>query len=225
MPNRIEKIKNREKGLRGANLQDADLEDANLRGANLRYANLRYANLRGADLQDANLQDANLQDADLWGADLRYADLEDANLRGANLRYVNLQDADLRGANLRRANLRDANLRGAKLRNTCLDPTDTPNGVCTDFELIDNGQWAIGYRTKNSPILNSPNYKVGELREAPYFSTSSTECHPGIYVCPTIQRARDFGNSIVKVIFRPWEVHKAGNKYRVPWLIVWEDLV
>jgi hypothetical protein len=72
--------------------------------------------------------------------------------------------------------------------------------------------------------MNGPAYEVGELRESPYFSTAPTECHPGLYVCPTMSRALEWGDQIMKVIFRPWECHKAGDKYRVRWLIVWEDI-
>jgi hypothetical protein len=112
------------------------------------------------------------------------------------------------------------------LSNTVLDLTNTPNQKIDEFELIDAGNWAIGYRTKNSPHgNNNEDYMVGQLRESHAFSTCCyTECHPGLFVCPTIEKAEEWGIKIIKVIFRPWDLHKAGEKHRVPWFIVWEDI-
>ena len=179
---------------------------------------------RGADLFGANLFGANLRGADLRGANLVGAYLCDADLRGANLRGANL-----RRAYLRRAYLRDADLRDADLRDTCLDPLAPPNGNCDAFTDLEPG-WKVGYRTKNSPYMDGPQYIVGELREAPVFSTAPTDCHPGIFVCPTIDAVHQWLHSqkfmacpVVSVIFRPWECHRAGDKYRVRWCIVWED--
>jgi hypothetical protein len=152
-------------------------------------------------------------------ANLRYADLSSANLSSANLNYANLRYADLSSANLRYADLRYADL-----NNTNLDPMVSPNGKIETFELIDDDQWAIGYRTSNSPQMGGANYTVGELKEAPIFSTSKMECHPGIFVLPTIEQAREWGDKVVKVIFRPWECHRAGKKWRVRWLIVWSEV-
>jgi hypothetical protein len=166
-------------------------------------------NFAGANLAGANLVGANLAWANLEGADLRGADLACANLGGADL-----EGADLRGADLYRASLAWANLKGADLRGTYLDPTNTPNGDVDGFELIDNGQWCVGYRTKHSPHMSGQElYQVGQLREAPVFST-----------CPTIKEALDWGSPLVKVIFRPWECHHANDKHRVTWFIVWEDI-
>ena len=190
---------------------------------NFNHAGLRDANLRGADLCGASLRDADLFDADLCGASLRGANLCVAYLRGASLRGANLC-----GANLRGANLFDADLCGANLRGTCLDQTRTPNMVASGFEAIED-DWLIGYRTKLSPygIDNGP-YLVGQERWAHEFSVSDTECHPGIFVCPTLREAREWTDehnpNIVAVIFRPWELHKAGRKHRVRWCIVWDDI-
>jgi hypothetical protein len=98
----------------------------------------------------------------------------------------------------------------------------SPNCDVSNFEKM--GDWCIGYRTKNSPQLGGDSYIIGDLREAPYFSVSKTECHPGIFVLPTKERALKWGTKIVKVIFREWECHRAGDKWRVRWLIVWEDV-
>jgi hypothetical protein len=202
-----------ERDFRRANLWGADLSGANLRGADLREANLRLAYLR-----EANLSGANLWGANLWGANLRGADLT-----GADLWRAYLWEADLNEANLTGANLRGADLTGADLGGTVLDSMAAPNGNCEDFHM-DGGRWAIGYRTKNSPHLGGDGYTVGELVEAPYFSTCSTECHPGIFVLPTIRESLEWGEEIVRVIFRPWECHRAGSKWRVRWLIVWEEV-
>jgi hypothetical protein len=191
-----------------------------LRGAILRGADLRGAILRGADLRGADLRGANLWGANLQGANLRYAYLRGAYLRDAILRDANLRDADLQGANLR-----GADLEGADLTGTILDPINMANGNIDEFETIDNGFWAVGYRARNSAYMNkSHTYDVGEEYEAPYFSTCNTDCHPGLYVCPAIFDASTQGNGIIKVIFRPHDCHKAGDNYRVRSFIVWEEV-
>ena len=121
------------------------------------------------------------------------------------------------------ADLSGADLSGADLRGTCLDPMVPPNCGTSDFETIDGEQWCVGYRTQNSPHMEGDGYQVGELYEAPIFSTADTECHPGIFVLPTVKSAQKWGPEIVKVIFRPWECHRAGDKWRVRRLIVWSD--
>jgi hypothetical protein len=209
--------------LEGADLEGADLRCADLRRANLRRADLCCADLRRADLWCADLEGADLEGAYLEGADLRCADLEGADLEGADLEGADLRCADLRCADLRCADLRRADLWCADLRETALDPLSMPNSECSDFETIDGGQWCVGYRTQNSPHLGGRGYHVGDLIEAPYFSTCSTECHPGIFVLPTVEDCEEWGDIFVKVIFRQWECHRAGSKWRVKWLIVWED--
>lgn len=164
---------------------------------------------RGADLTGVDLRGVNLRGADLNGADLRWA----------NLRWANITETDLSGADLTRANLYGANLHG-----TCLDPMTPPNGDAEEFETVDDGQWCVGYRTANSPWMHGPGYNVGGLYEAPVFSVSNTECHPGIFVCPTVESAKECGDEIIKVIFRPWECHHVGEKHRVTWLIVWDTV-
>jgi len=171
---------------------------------NLRWAKLRQAYLSGADLR---------------GADLRWADLHEADLSEADLR-----GAKLHGANLHEADLSEADLRGADLSETCLDPMQPPNGDVKGFELIDGGNWAVGYRTCDSPHLGGPGYQIGESYVVPVFSTSGTECHPGLFVCPSVEAAQKWGSDIIKVIFRPWDCHKAGEKHRVREFIVWEKV-
>jgi len=157
----------------------------------------------------------------LSGANLCRANLSGANLSGANLYGANLYGANLHWANLHWANLYGANLSGANLGETCLDPMRPPNGDVEGFELIDDGEWAVGYRTGSSPHLGGPGYQIGESYVAPVFSTSDTECHPGLFVCPSVEAAQKWGSDIIKVIFRPWDCHKAGEKHRVREFIVW----
>lgn len=215
--------------LRGADLQCRDLGGANLWGAYLQGANLRGANLQGAklscaDLHGAYLQGANLQGAKLWRAGLQRADLHGANLQGAklwraDLRRADLQGAKLRDADLRGAKLRDADLRDADLTDTALDPRRWPNGEHEGFEIMrdDTGTWVRGYRTVTSPYMGGNGYHPGELYEAPVFSTCDTECHPGLYLCPTPSVGH--AGRVIEVYTRPWLVHKAGAKYRCPWFI------
>ena len=229
--------------LSGADLSGADLYRTNLFEANLSRANLYGANLSGADLSGADLSNANLYGADLSGADLSGADLFWVNLSRVNLSRVNLYGADLYGADLswadlygadlRRADLRwanlsgvnlsGANLRGVNFTGTILDPTNIPNQQCSEFEkyVTRSGQvWCVGYRTKNSPHLGGPGYEEGETYVAPWFSTGETDCHPGIFVLPSIELAKKWGDEIVKVWFKEENCHKTSSKWRVSWLWV-----
>jgi len=197
---------------------ERDFSGVDLSGTDLRWADLRWADLSGTDLTGADLTGANLAETNLSGADLSGADLTGANL----LRSI-LYMADLTGANLTDTKLSGANLSGAVTRGTVLDPVNTPNAEVSAFREIrdrNNTTWCIGYRTSNSPNMSGPPYLAGELREAPIFSTAPTDCHPGIFVCPTLEDAKDWGDDVVKVIFRPEECHRAGGKWRVRWLIV-----
>jgi hypothetical protein len=172
-------------------------------------ANLVYADLVDANLAGANLRDANLRDADLRGANLVYADLRGANLREAYLRDADLRGADLRGADLRGADLRGADLEGANLWGTCLDPKNKPNGDIKGFEST--GKWVLGYRSENSHIINPAfKYKKGHWYTAPNFSTANTECHPGLYLKPTMANL----SNPIKVKSLAKNVHWAGGKWR-----------
>ena len=187
----------------------------------------------GADLRGAGLREADLYKADLRGADLREADLRGAYMFRADLRGADLRGADLRGANLhradlRRADLREADLFGADLYEACLiSQAGTPNENVDGFELIDGGAWAVGYRTKTSPYQGASDYHVSELREAPLTVYDDQECNHGLYIMPSIEAVRKFRGSntdkIVKVLFRPWDAHRAGDKWRVSWFIVWDE--
>jgi len=141
--------------------------------------------------------------ADLWRADLRCADL----------RCADLSDADLS----------DADLSDAKLTNTALSPANTPNMQVGEFEK--SGRYIIGYRADSSINVGNTIYIPGERYTAPVFSTCSTACHPGIYLCPTIDEAADYcgyNDRVVKCRSTAKQGHKAGNKYRFRWIHVLE---
>jgi hypothetical protein len=123
------------------------------------------------------------------------------------------------------AYLQGANLRRAKLENTILDPTNIPQGKVNLFEKLGKN-WLIGYRTKNSPVIDKKHvYEIGELYEANAFSTSKTDCHPGLFVCPTIEEVlKKYKPPIIKVIFQSYDLHSTVNKHRVHWFIVWEKV-
>ena len=192
--------------------------------ADLREANLHEADLRGADLRGANLREANLREADLYGADLRGANLYGADLRGANLCVANLyganlRGADLRGADLREADLREANLCGADLSGTVLDPNLQPNGDVAGFAAA--GGYVVGYRTRIAGHIDQ--YRDGRFYSADWFSVcEETECHPGLYLWPTRQQARDFSGNVefIRVRTKVGEVHHAGSKWRCRWFEV-----
>ncbi len=194
---------------------------------------LLYKNVDIKDLEYANLKSANLEDADLEYANFKGTNLEGANLKNAYFKDANLQNADLKGANLEDvyleySNLKGANLEGANLKGTCLDPNNFPNMRADGFKMFKSRSdmtWCVGYRTINSMYINSNSYyEVGKLYEAPWFSTDEgTECHPGLYVEP-YNESNIFGLTKIKVIFPDYVLHRAGNKHRVKWFIVVEEM-
>ena len=177
----------------------------------------RKQNIR-ANLCGANLCGADLYGADLCGADLYRADLYRADLRGADLRGANLRGADLRGANLCGADLCGANLRGADLCETCLDIEFSPNKEIKGFKKVRG--YVIGYRTREAGHIKE--YKDGQFYSADWFSVSDTECHPGLYLWPALEQAKEFSGNVefIKVRTKPTEVHKAGNKWSCRWFEV-----
>ncbi len=175
-------------------------------------ANLSGANLCSADLSGANLSGANLCSADLSGADLR----------SANLRSADLSSADLSGADLRSADLRSADLRSANLSETILDSALPANKESSAFTRDPDGM-AIAYRTRTSTHVGTFEYLDGEWYSAPVFSVCPlTECHPGLYVWPTIEAARAWqpGSEIIEVRCDPDWIHGVKGKWRVPRFVV-----
>ena len=206
----------------GANLWEVDFWGASLIGADLRGANLWGASLIGANLEGVNLRGASLIGADLWGASLIGANLREANLREASLIRANFGEVNLQGANLGDAYLRGTNFRGANLRDTILDPSNTPNREGSHlFERRPKGR-LLGYRTSKSTHVGSQEYKERGTYTVPWFSTSDTACHPGLYVWPTRELTEKWvkendilGMEIIRVTFKEEDLHQAGDKWRV----------
>ena len=167
-----------------------------------------------ADLADADLTRANLVRVNLASTNLARANLAHANLIGANLARANLTGANLIGANLARANLA-----GTNLASTVLDPCAIPNGDAADFER--DGEFIIGYRTRAAGHIDM--YRDGRYYSADWFSVCEhTECHPGLYLWPSLEAARNWTPSveIIRVRTRPGEVHHVGSKWRCRWFEV-----
>jgi len=174
-------------------------------------------NFYKADLYEADLNGADLIGADLIGANLYEADLNGADLEGANLYGAILRDVDLEGANLIGTNLINTDL-----INTCLDPNNKPNAIVPEFKIKDG--YCIGYRTEEAGHMDK--YRVGRCYSADVFSTANTECHPGLYLWPTLKQAKEFRGDIpmIKVRTKPEAIHKAGDKYRCQWFDVIERI-
>lgn len=181
------------------------------RGAWLAGKKLSALNLSGIDLSDVDLSEATLHSANLC-----YTALRNANLRGAYMPYANCAHADLSGANLERAELWGVNFFNTNLTNTCLDTRNTPNGLVNAFD-VENG-YVVGYRSREAGHI--PEYLVGHTYSATWFSTCTTECHPGLYICPTIADVKDYSDNVIKVYTKAAVVHKAGLKYRCRWFKV-----
>ena len=209
--------------LAGADLTGADLGRADLRGANLTGANLARANLTGTNLTGADLGRANLTWADLGRADLTGADLGRASLTWADLARANLARANLTGTNLARADLTWADLTG-----TCLDPKALiPAPDLSPFEVrkVKGRLRAYGYRTKHSQVCGGKEYKPNRWYKAPWFSVSSTSCHPGIYMASLGWLSNKYPR---RALVRCWayadETHQAGDKYRCRRIYVLGDV-
>ena len=172
-------------------------------------ADLRRVYLCGADLRETNLYRANLH-----GADLRRTNLSEVDLRGTDLSETNLSGADLSGTNLRGVNLYKACVSG-----TVLDPDNAVNNDVKAFKYYSKG-FVIGYRTRKAGHISK--YQDGRTYSADWFSTCKTECHPGLFVWPTIKQVRDFSGNVecISVKIPKKHIHKAGSKYRCRWFTV-----
>ena len=140
------------------------------------------------------------------------ADLSVANLSGADLSV-----ADLSEANLSEANLSRANLYGADLSKTVLDPANKPNADAAGFELIPNEEgWVYGYRTRTTCAAGKL-LQDDRIYGTEVFSTCDTECHPGWYLWPTLERSKVFREpegDHIRVKARVIDIHHAGSKWR-----------
>ena len=156
----------------------------------------------GREGRRANLESANLESADLESADLGLANLRSANLRLADLKSAYLWLADLRLANL---------------ASTCLDPEADPNMQVEEFSQEDG--YVVGYRTRATG--HAVMYRDDRRYSADVFSVADTECHPGLYLWPTLGHAYTWSKAeTIKVLTKATEVHKAGSKWRCRWFQV-----
>ena len=151
--------------------------------------------------------------ANLSGMDLSKTDLSGAKLYGANLYGANLSWANLSGAKLYGANLSWANLSGS-----CLDHEAAANADVYGFAR--DGELVIGYRTRNTKQIGR--YVDGRTYSADFFSVSETECHPGLYLWPTMALAIEYepNQEIIKVLAPAAHTHHAGEKWRTRWFTV-----
>jgi hypothetical protein len=174
---------------------------ADLSGADLSGARLSDADLSGADLTRTRLSGANLSYADLSYADLTRTRLSGANLSGADLSYAKLSGADLTRTRLWKTNV----------ANTCLDPNNQPNGDIAGFERC--GRYVVGYRSRQAGHIDK--YRDGRTYTADWFSIADTECHPGLYIWPTIEASLAWIDGYhIRVYVLPEDVHRAGAKWR-----------
>jgi hypothetical protein len=119
----------------------------------------------------------------------------------------------LRSANLRLTDLRLADLSSANLSDTCIDPLAEPNSECNRFAR--SGRYRIGYRTRIAGHVGQ--YINRRTYTADFFSVSDTECHPGLYIWPTLEHCREYsGRNIefIRVYVLAEDIHKAGAKWR-----------
>jgi len=98
------------------------------------------------------------------------------------------------------------------LTDTCLDPENEPNADVAAFERC--GDFVIGYRTRKARHIDK--YRDGRTYSADVFSTADTECHPGLYIYPTVTQVKEWTieQEIIRVHVRPCDVHRAGSKWR-----------
>ena len=171
-----------------------------------RYA-LYSADLSEIDLREADLRSGLFTNAIFWKSDLTRADLWGACLIGGNLRHCTL-----RGADLSVTDLTWTSFDGADLTGTVLDPAAEPNQR-GEFREVDGE--CVGYRTRTSPFMGSAIYEDGEKYRAPVFSVCpAMPCHPGLYVCATVDEVRREHptGEMIEVRFRRRDLHQAGPK-------------
>lgn len=186
------------KNLKGLDLRDVRLVEANLCGINFRGACLRDAHFQGAKLQLAQFQGADLRGGNFRGSDLMGACLQGADARGADFKESKLQETELRGVHLE----------GADLQMTVLSPHNKPNGLVSAFEEFEPG-WVLGYRTRATSAPGRGLVDDVYYSSEPFSTCDHSDCHPGWYLWPSLDQARDFSGKceLVKVKARSKDVH------------------
>ena len=108
-----------------------------------------------------------------------------------------------------------ADLSGADLSGTVLDPVSKIPTVDDFGGLTIVEGYAYGFRTRVAQHVGGATYVVGQTYVAPWFSTCSTSCHPGLYMA-TQAWLDDNGYSKdrVRVRCRVKDLHRAGDKFR-----------
>lgn len=114
-------------------------------------------------------------------------------------------------------NLMGTDLTEAQLTSTVLDPLNQPNGGRAHDHWTKDGEYLIGWRTRRPCIQGGPAYEDGKEYIAPVFSTCPvTQCHPGLYVCQTVEDVGDCEpGERIRVRFRREDLHSVGCKHRV----------
>ena len=140
-------------------------------------------------------------------------------LEGAGGERLDLSGSNLSGSDLSRSNLSGSNLHKSDLSGTCLDPENEPNATVDGFDV--DGEYVIGYRTRRAGHIDQ--YRDGRIYAADWFSTCpDTECHPGLYLWPTLSAAKNFSGDVefIRVRTKPGDVHRARAKWRCRWFEV-----
>lgn len=188
---------------------------------NLTVSHFGDCYFREADLSSSDMHLSIFVDTDFSHAQLGFCDLRQCVFDNCDFACARLHDTDLRWAKLDNSNLRGTDFTGAALQNTCLGPENRPNAGVEGFKI--ESEHVIGYRTQR-PIHKYDIYKEGEEYKAPWFSTSTQECHPGLYLYPTVQHVIGFcesnritGYQIIKVRSLISDIHKAGKGPDYKW--------
>jgi len=196
-----------------------------LREIDFTEANLTKANLFKTDLTNSVFRNADLAEAYLFKTRLVKANLTEVNLAGASVFMADLTEADLSQANLTKCCLTLSDLTGARFHGTCLDTcASIPE---TDLSRLEaEGEYVIGYRTKEREFAAHTTYEPGGHYIAPWFSIcTKSKGHPGFYIASRSQAKRKSRQRpLIKVKALRSETVKVGNVYRTKQIWVLEDV-
>ena len=189
-----------------------NFENCSMKGINLSTCRISSSILSGCDLTGANLRDTEFYHSDIY----------DSTLNGADFTDSGTDDLSFYSCN---------RFEGVILKGTCYDPDiELPHVTDEQLKSIgltedpDNSQKVWGYRTFVSQYHGEKRYEAGG-HIAPVFSTSSNECHPGIYIASREYLLNEFED---RCHVRCWTLRKdlliRGNKARTRKLVVTEVL-
>lgn len=196
-----------------------------LKGAYLANSYLEDINFQGADLREANFYNTSHREANFVGANLKHANFDCGVLFEANFSRANLT-----GANLSFTNIEGANFTGANLTDTCLDPQaklpsldlgGDEKAFAANAKATENDpEFLYGWRTASSRFCKTKgrfiSYEPGCEYVAPWFSVSKADCHPGLYLAPSVKwlEKKGYQGPYIMVKALKTETIKAGEKYR-----------